>query len=390
MSGEHERIAAALERAHECARAPRVEVASAGRGGARRVAIGDPQAPIERFFAVLATRGLLGTDGWLAPEVELVSLGDHFDWGGARDRRRAARSGLQLLSWLAAHPRDQVTLIAGNHDLGRVGELIAFDDESFDRAHHGAVAAYGAGSPDPGREAEFLARYPALPRAEVAARDFAAFTTAQRDLVMELLHARRLRMAAAADARTLLCHAGVTVDDLGVLGVAERDMGRAEVVAGALNHALDQAVERWRGSQEPGPLEIPHLHRPGDRDFGEGGGVLYHRPSHPAFERHPELFRGVNRRRFDPRRLPRGLIQVIGHIGDSKCRQLLGPWASHEPTPPGALRHLISDETSVYYGPGLPRRWGRATALMVFADGRMHHTDPADYELVDLDALPPE
>ena len=61
--------------------------------------------------------------------MQLVSIGDHFDWGERADRPTARKSGLALLSWLSAHPADQVVVIAGNHDLGRVGELAGVSNE---------------------------------------------------------------------------------------------------------------------------------------------------------------------------------------------------------------------------------------------------------------------
>ena len=84
-----------------------------------RVAIGDPQAPLERFFAILEHHGLLSDRGRLRDDVLLVSIGDHFDWGDPEDRRTAADSGLNLLAWLASHPPDHVVVLAGNHDLAR-------------------------------------------------------------------------------------------------------------------------------------------------------------------------------------------------------------------------------------------------------------------------------
>src|SRR5438270_753903 len=134
-------IEPAIERAKDDARGfP--DAPADGRKRSRHFAIGDPQAPFEKFLAILDRRGLLGAGGRLMPDVRLISMGDHFDWGKRSDRRRASESGTMLLAWLAAHPADQVTLIAGNHDVGRVGELAKFDDRGFESTQAEADRAY--------------------------------------------------------------------------------------------------------------------------------------------------------------------------------------------------------------------------------------------------------
>ena len=45
----------------------------------RHVAMGDPQAPFATVLAVLDRHGLLKNDGQLRDDVQLVSMGDHFD-----------------------------------------------------------------------------------------------------------------------------------------------------------------------------------------------------------------------------------------------------------------------------------------------------------------------
>src|SRR6185503_7898928 len=62
----------------------------------RRLAVGDPQAPLRTFFEILDDRGLLGPDGRLSPSVALVSMGDHFDWGDPSEREAAADDGHAL------------------------------------------------------------------------------------------------------------------------------------------------------------------------------------------------------------------------------------------------------------------------------------------------------
>src|SRR5207247_1250130 len=95
---------------------------------ARWVAVGDPQAPLARFMDILEHHGVLDDDGGIAADTLLISIGDHFDYGAARDAERAADDGLALLAWLVSHDEDRAIVIAGNHDLGRVGELATFDD----------------------------------------------------------------------------------------------------------------------------------------------------------------------------------------------------------------------------------------------------------------------
>lgn len=345
----------------------------------RRFAVGDPQAPFDRFRRLLDHHGLLDPSGSLAPDVFLISLGDHFDYGSSDERREAADNGLELLSWLASHPPEQVVLIAGNHDLGRVGELAAFSDEGFDQASEAATSAYRDGDVDPALERALLERYPALPTAELAARDFAAFTVAQRDLVAELLRARRLRLAHAEGGR-LFCHAGVTIDYLQAWGLPAD--ASAEQIADALDHRLDEAFAAWTGA----PLAIPDVHQPGSSTQGEGVGMLYHRPANPALE--GRALEGTMKRRFDPRRIPLGLTQVVGHIADSKCRTLLGPWCDDAPARGGVLRHLITDGQSVHYAHGLPPRLEASQGAIIFADGGMNRTPVEDYALLEWRSSP--
>lgn len=349
----------------------------------RRFAIGDPQAPLETFFAILDRHQLLGEDGWLAPDAALVSIGDHFDYGDFERRAEAAAGGLALLSWLAAHPPDQIDIIAGNHDLGRIGELVGFDDESFAEVTAAAAAAYRGGDPDPELEAALLDRWPALPSAEIAARDFAGFTVAQHNLVKTLVLTGRMRIAVALAVDVLACHAGITSRELDALGYAGAP-GDATAVAAAVNTAFDQAVALWAGR---GPLSSDIIHTPGDAERGEGGGMLYHRPANPemADGEHAESYEGPTRRRYDPRTLPLGLTQIIGHVSDARCRELLGPWVEGEAAP-GQLRHLETDGAAVTYRPGLPESLtgARARARLIFIDGSMNKVPPADYEILEL------
>ncbi len=388
-----DRIFRAAELARDLARAPRA--AGPGDGIPRRshVAVGDPQAPLETVLRVLEANGLLADDGRLRGDVALYSMGDHFDWGGPEDVERAANDGLALLAWLASHPRDQVHLVLGNHDLARVGELAGFDDATFREARLLATDAYARH--DEAAERALLARFPALPTAETAARDFAAFTVAQRDLVVALLRERRFRIAFAFGRDVLLSHAGVTARDV---GRRERGESDAEAIAAELEERLDAALDRWNG----GAFAIPGLHVPGSAAHGEGGGIFYHRPTSatlpPPNEETPaneetlanEQNGPTLGRRFDPRLLPRGITQVIGHIGDSKCRDLMPAWSRGAPED-GVLRTLVTDGIDAEYARGTPAGAQRNTkdARIVFTDGTMRRAVDGAYEILDLDRMTP-
>lgn len=347
----------------------------------RRLAVGDPQAPLETFLALLDGRGLIEPDGRLSPDVLLVSVGDHFDWGLPADQARASADGLALLAWLAAHPPDQVVILAGNHDLGRVGELADLDAATWEAARAEAVAVYYRPGPlDREAEAAFLARYPMFPTSEVAARDFSAFSVAQRALVERMLRVGRFKLAYDAAPDLLLVHAGVTHGELEGLGLPPSERGHAAAVARALNDALAGAVARWRG----GPLAIPHLHQPGDAARGEAGGALFHRPADPAHSP-PDEFSGPGRRRYDPRAIPRGLTQAIGHVRDKKCRELMPAWADDAAPRDGVLRHLHTDGRRVAYAHGLARA-AEGEAALWFLDAGMQHVPPGQVPLLDLRA----
>jgi hypothetical protein len=296
-------------------------------------------------------------------------MGDHFDWGAAAEADQASADGLALLAWLASHPPDQVHLVLGNHDLARVGEMSGFDDATFREARALAATAYA--THDAAAEAELLRRFPA-PSAEVAARDFASFTVAQRELVIALLRAKRFRLAFALNREVLLTHAGVTTENLAAV-----ETGDAEAIAAALDRRLDEAIAAWMGS----PFAIPGLHEPGSAGHGEGGGILYHRPTSE-----PITLANASRR-FDPRKLPRGITQVIGHIGDEKCRALMPAWSVGEPTD-GALRTLLTNGDQVRYATGVHPA-AKDEARVIFTDGTMRRARAGAYEVLDLDAMSP-
>jgi hypothetical protein len=351
--------------------------------GRRRVAMGDPQAPFERVQAVLARHQLLDRHGRLLPDVELTSMGDHFDWGGPHERERAAADGLALLTWLASHPAEQVHLVLGNHDLARVGELAGFDDTSFEAALGDALPAYAATrAGDPDADRLFRSRWPQVPSAEYLARDFVTFRVEQRLRVEDLLRSRRFRVAFAPAHDLLLLHAGVTLDDLAGLGLEPTEQRDAVRVAEALNAALDKAILAWTG----GPLELGALHRPGSAERGAGGGIFCHRPALPELGC-PEAFVGAGRRRFDPRRLPSGLTQAIGHIQDAKCRSLLDGWCDGAPAGDGPLRCLRVEGGRGWYRAGVAVLDGAGAARVVFTDGAMAKAPVDAFQLLDVDRI---
>lgn len=341
-----------------------------------RVAIGDPQASFTRFLELLDYHGLLGPHGRLRPDVQLVSVGDHFDWGTREDRETAATSALQLLAWLAAHPADQAVLLLGNHDLARVGELASFTDATFATAQAEADRAYVNGDTDEALERELLARWPQVPSAELVSRDFGNFREAQRAWVAHLLRERRFRTAYAAGDDLLVLHAGVTREDLGVVGLPESQWASAPAVADALNGAVDAAVAAWKD----GPLVIPGLYEPGNAAYGEGRGIFYQRPS--LLPEDEERVRMTPRRRFDPKRLPLGLTQVVGHTRDKRSRELLH--LGKEGAQDGVIRHLVTDGQHLTYAYGAPPRHA-GQAVLVFTDGGMREAPLETYELFDLD-----
>jgi hypothetical protein len=332
--------------------------ASRGSSPARWFAIGDPQASVERFFAVLDRAGLLGDDGRLRDDVGLLSIGDHFDYG--KNAEEAARDGISLLHWLAMHPPDQVVMLAGNHDIARVGELAYETDASF-----------AAARTFDGDDEEFFRRFPRIPTRELAARDYSGFTEAQRRSVQTLLTERRLVLSATAtigEVEALFVHAGFTERERTILqvGIDPRSIARG------LDHFLSQRVARVAPAWNSGalaPLDLEPLHLGGVSGV-EGGGFLYHRPADPdrAAAHDSAWEENVERpRRYDPRSLPRGLVQVVGHTSHKKCLKELDPWSTPRAREieNGGLRTLrVGDE--VVYDVGIaPPSPGEAVVYMI-------------------------
>ncbi|HVK75282.1 MAG TPA: hypothetical protein VM734_18255, partial [Kofleriaceae bacterium] len=357
----------------------------------RTVAIGDPQASARRVFGVLAHHDLLADDGRLRDDVQLISIGDHFDYGTRAQgtTAEAQLDGRRVLRWLSAHDATQVVILAGNHDVARVMELAGATDARF--AAGPDRAAYLAGLDD------YAATYPELPTPGVVHRDFSAYTEDQRALVAGLLLGGRLRLAATArlgGGELLLTHAGVTTRELGLLGIP--DERRAGAIAAALEHHLAAAVDGVRPAWTAGrwtPLSLAPLHVPGavghDALDGlpEGGGLLYHRPAdpdRPGADRSWENER-ARPRRYHPKALPAGLRQVAGHTGHPKCVAELVRWRDPDLIEePAGLRTLWVHGPAIRYELGVrPPTDGAAVLYMI--DPSMYRAPSAALEVLELE-----
>ena len=365
----------------------------------RTFVMGDPQAPFAKVLEVLDRHGALAGDR-LAPDVTLVSIGDHFDYD-FRDPATCAREGLALLRWLASHDPAQVHIVLGNHDASRVMELAAISDARFAEARvlARALDRDAADSLDQPLDAPdaFATRFPELPPAGVIGRDYASFTTEQRALVMELLLAGRFHLALVGElppsrGHVLITHAAVTTRELAMLDLlGVEDPHR---IAAALEAHLVAAVERVRDDWTRGiatPLSLAPLHVAGGHGL-EGGGLLYHRPSNPATG---ATFDPARPRRFDPRRLPNGLTQIAGHSGHAKCVQELGAWcsAAAKARKHGGIRALVVDGERVTYELGLGADpfvcfggWsgGDGAAELILIDGELRRVPSDEVELLEL------
>jgi hypothetical protein len=345
--------------------------------------MGDPQGPCDKLLEVLDHHGALRGDR-LADDVVLVSIGDHFDYD-FHDWHTAGQEGLRFLRWLASHDDAQVKLLLGNHDVSRVMELAAITDERFGEARELAQSLDG----DPLRDAKFAAAFPELPTPGLAGRDFASFSVEQRTLVMELLLAGRFRLALAGvllDGRdALLTHAGVTTRELDILGAPAEPTAIAEALQAYLTAALDRVRADWlRGIPQPLPLEPLHVAGvPGE----EGGGMLYHRPTNPE---RPDADRSWEQapgrpRRFDPRTLPVGLVQIAGHTGHNKCLEELGAWSTEAARgrKHGGIRTLRLAGQTVTYDLGVA---GPAdeVADLILIDGELRRVPASEFGLLAL------
>jgi hypothetical protein len=348
--------------------------------------LGDPQAPFDAVMKLLASANLVGSDGRLRPSVELISIGDHFDYDlTAPDVSRA--EGLTVLRWLAAHSRDQVRLVVGNHDAARVVELALVDDREFAEARTLAWSieqtkrAGGRAAANARAAAEFAPRFPSISTYALVARDYASFSVEQRSLVVELMLAGRFHLGltgALPDGReVLITHAAVTEREVDRLAVAARPAPIAAALERLLADAIAARNADWqRGTIMPLSLEpVSQSGAPGE----EAGGLLAHRPANPdrpggdrAWELDP-----ARPRRFHPRELPVGLTQVAGHTNHAMCARELVPWVT--PAAQAAryagLRTLRATATAITYDLGvLPPADGVADLILI--DGELR--DPAN------------
>jgi hypothetical protein len=393
----------AIERAIEHAKALRageVREVSTVAPPTRRVAIGDPQSSSERFFGALAAHRLLGEDGWLRADVRLVAMGDYFDYRVA-ERDQGRIEGVLILGWLAAHARDHVTILFGNHDAARVMEFATVDDARFRAAAEAATPVVSLPRTRPGGtlnndraagEAQFLRDYPELATPGYAARDFNAFTVEQRALVQRMLLADRFDLAATAavlGVPVLMTHAGVTKREIEYLCLRDHHV---QTIASALSLRLAGAVrtvsDAWRAGQ-PMAMSLEPLHVAG-AGGEEGGGLLYHRPADPERPGADPSWESGARgpRKYDPRTaLPRGLAQVVGHTGHSKACKEMPRWRADDcDDARGGVRTLRVDANGdATYRRGVHKAEPR-DAVMYMTDPEMHYVaTAADVAILELD-----
>jgi hypothetical protein len=357
-----------------------------------RYAIGDLQCSFDKFIAVLENHKLLDGSKRLREEVELLSIGDYFDYHDKEsdDLKKTHSNGIRILEWLAGHESSQVTIILGNHDSARVQELISFSDEGFAEAR--SLALDWKNSQDPKTLETFFQRYPELPNPDIALRDFSSYGQAQRELVISLLLNKRLRLGHAESIQgqpVLVNHAGVTHRELKILGLEhEREPA---TIAKALDKMLYARVERvaaaWSRGERPA-LDLAPLHVSGVTKE-EGGGLLYHRPTNPEFYTDRWAFSQSRPRRYDPACLPRGLAQVVGHTTHKKCCQEFGDWI-----PDGAKNANACALRSMRVGSGTPDyrlqlpssiMLGENEALMIMIDAAINDAKVEEYPLLQLD-----
>lgn len=356
-------------------------------------AMGDLQCSFKGFLAVLDCRGLLTKDQRLKPGVSLVTVGDYFDY---HDKETDSvevtqKNGFEILSWLASHDQEQVTILLGNHDISRVQELIGMSDERFREAR---AMAFALDKPDSAWTIEdFFEAFPEIPNPTIVLRDFSSYGEIQRDLLKRLLLEGRVKLGAYGLWRgrgVLINHAGLTRRELSILGDDElRDPGR---ISGLLNKRLEDAVERVRESWERGEakaLDLEPLHVSGVARE-EGGGLLYHRPSNPDFFADSWAYNKTRPRRYQPKDLPGGLLQVVGHTQHHKCLKELGDWIVKEARGRELfdLRTLrVRGGSEVRYEKGLPGELGADEAALLMVDGAINDCPAERYPLLELEEL---
>jgi hypothetical protein len=352
----------------------------------RWFAVGDPQAPFERFVAILDHHGLLGDDGWLRRDVGLVSMGDHFDFASRASLDETGREGQRILAWLAAHPRDQVRLLLGNHDAARVIEFGTFSDARF------VAMRAEAEAPHASDEDAFALRHGVASRG-IVRRDYAAWSEAQRAQVQGLLLSGRYELALVAThegSPLLMTHAGVTTRELALAGLPAD--ARARDVHAALEAHLKAAIERVRERwlrADHVPLSLEPLHvspAPGH----EAGGLLAHRPSNPqrpdvanhAWEWNPE-----RPRRFAIERLPTAFDQAVGHTGRGTLERELFPWNKNLAPHPGPVHTLHFGGAEPCVEPGIGARRAGMARLFLLDPSMSKLAAPAHAQLMPLEGV---
>lgn len=322
-----------------------------------------------------------------------MTVGDYFDYHDKEtDSVEVTRkNGFEILSWLASHDPEQVTILLGNHDISRVQELIEMSDERFREAR---AMAFALDKPDSVWTIEdFFEAFPEIPNPTIVLRDFSSYGEIQRDLLKRLLLEGRVKLGAFGLWRgrgVLINHAGLTMRELSILGdEGLRDPGR---ISALLNERLEDAVERVRGAWErgePEALDLAPLHVSGVARE-EGGGLLYHRPSNPDFFADSWANNKIRPRRYQPKNLPQGLLQVVGHTQHHKCLKELGDWIVKEAQERELfdLRTLrVSRGSEVRYERGLPKSLGVDEAALLMLDGAINDCPVERYPLLELDEL---
>lgn len=355
----------------------------------RTFAIGDPQAPAERFFTILERYDLLDRHGLLAGDAVLVTIGDHFDFG--RTPEPARTEGLRVGAWLAAQGRERVRMILGNHDYARVGELAVYSDEAFAAATELAERLDDfeerglAGTPEHKRlEEELRTRYPELDRKTMRRRSLCGFSERQRELVETLLVNGTFRLAEAlrlpGGRAAIATHAGLTNRELAMLDRPHE--GDPVRLAAALNVLLAARVRAASADWVRGvraPLDLAPLHLRGAEGV-PGGGLLSHRVARPG-----ESVPARAPRRFPPSELPDALVQICGHVGHRRCVADLGDWVTDRAreSPQGPIRAFVHSDGRAAYDLGVPT--ARADdGVLVLIDGSMDEVPPERYEVLEV------
>jgi hypothetical protein len=369
-------------------------------------AVGDPQTSALKFFEILHHHGLLAHTGWLRSDCGLIVCGDYFDFKPRpedpsfdtlkKKREWMGNQGLMILKWLTTHPLDHIVVLIGNHDVARVCELDAFDDERFDKAYDLGVELLS--DVREGRlhqeEAQrvFYEAYPRLVSPRIALEYFPAFQARQKEFLRRLLQLRRVQITAHGSIRgrkpVLITHAGITTQTLTHLQLKHStapehiclEMNRFFFNKAALS------LQGWRLGRSS-PLDLKPLVLPTTREQ-VGGGVLSHRPIDPNTCRDPKLLRGLTPARYDPRDLPHGLTQIIGHVGHEKCVEAMPRWLDNKNTHKklGNIRTLQIHKDKVHYNYCFVANQQIDTSIFMI-DGLMQKCMSQDYEILPLETL---